>query len=164
VPLGISTAIFVALLAVTFGIWFARERTLSIHSIVTRPREAFYWVAILFTFALGTAAGDLITEGVGIGYLAGTLLFAGLIGVVIVARFVFGVNAVLCFWVAYILTRPLGASIGDLLSQSTKHGGLGLGTTVTSAAFLVVIVGLAAYLGVRVARERRRIESTAVFA
>jgi uncharacterized membrane-anchored protein len=164
VPLGISTAIFVALLAVTFGIWFARERTLSIHSIVTRPREAFYWVAILFTFALGTAAGDLITEGVGIGYLAGTLLFAGLIGVVIVARFVFGVNAVLCFWVAYILTRPLGASIGDLLSQSTKHGGLGLGTTVTSAAFLVVIVGLATYLGVRVARERRRIESTAVFA
>ncbi len=157
VPLWASTLFFTVLLAVTFGIWFARERTLSIHSIITRRREGFYWVAILFTFALGTAAGDLVTEGVGIGYLTGTLLFAGLIGLVVIARFALHVNAVLCFWVAYVLTRPLGASIGDLLSQSAADGGLGLGTTVTSAVFLVVIVALAAYLGIRVARQRREV-------
>lgn len=154
VPLWVSTVIFSALLAVTFGIWFARERTLSIHTIFTRRREAFYWIAILFTFALGTAAGDLITEGFGLGYLFGTILFAALIGVIAIARFVFHANVVFCFWVAYVLTRPLGASVGDLLSQSTKHGGLGLGTTVTSVVFLVVIVVSVVYLGVKVARQR----------
>ena len=154
VELWVSTAIFSALLAVTFGIWFARERTLSIHTIFSRRREAFYWVAILFTFALGTAAGDLITEGFGLGYLVGVILFAALIAIIAIARFAFHVNAVLCFWAAYILTRPLGASMGDLLSQAPGDGGLGLGTTGTSVAFLVVIVGLAVYLGVKVGRQR----------
>ncbi len=158
VELWVSTVIFTSLLAVTFGIWFARERTLSIHTIFTRRREAFYWIAILFTFALGTAAGDLITEGFGLGYVFGTVLFAGLIGVIAIARFVFKVNAVFCFWVAYVLTRPLGASIGDLLSQPAKHGGLGLGTVVTSAVFLVIIIGSAAYLGIKVGRQRRAAE------
>lgn len=158
VRLWLSTALFSVLLAVTFGIWFARERTLSIHTIFGRRREAFYWIAILFTFALGTAAGDLITEGVGIGYLAGTALFAGLIGIVVIARFVFHLNAVLCFWAAYVLTRPLGASVGDLLSQRPSDGGLGLGTTATSAAFLVVIVALATYLGIHVAHQRRAVD------
>lgn len=159
VELWVSTLIFSALLAVTFGIWFYRERTLSIHTIFTRRREAFYWVAILFTFALGTAAGDLISEGLGLGYVVGTILFAALIGVIVIARFVFHVNAVFCFWAAYILTRPLGASIGDLLSQAPADGGLGIGTTATSAVFLVVIVGLAAFLGIRVNRERRAVEA-----
>lgn len=154
VPLWISTAGFIALLAATFGLWFARERTLSIHTIVTRRREAFYWVAILFTFALGTAAGDLITEGLGLGYVFGTALFAGLIGIVVVARFALRVNAVLCFWAAYILTRPLGASVGDLLAQDPADGGLGVGTTVTSVVFLAVIIALVTYLAVRVRRER----------
>ncbi len=158
VPLWVSAVLFSSLLAVTFGIWFARERTLSIHTIFTRRREAFYWVAILFTFALGTAAGDLVTEGVGIGYLAGTLLFAGLIALVVIARFVLKVNAVLCFWAAYVLTRPLGASVGDLLSQRSAHGGLGLGTTVTSAVFLVMIVALVTYLGIHVSRQRSLID------
>lgn len=162
VPLWASTVFFTVLLAVTFGVWFARERTLSIHSIFTRRREAFYWVAILFTFALGTAAGDLITEGIGLGYLLGTLLFAGLIALVVVARFVFHANAVLCFWIAYILTRPLGASVGDLLSQAPADGGLGLGTTITSVVFLVVIVGLAWYLGRKVSAQRRRAEQSLV--
>lgn len=153
-PLWASTVIFTTLLAVTFGIWFARERTLSIHTIFTRRREAFYWVAILFTFALGTAAGDLITEGFGLGYLFGTVLFAALIGVIAVARYAFKVNAVFCFWAAYVLTRPLGASIGDLLSQKTKDGGLGLGTTITSVVFLAIIVASVVYLGIKVARER----------
>lgn len=155
VPLWISTVAFTTLLAVTFGIWFARERTLSIHTIFTRRREAFYWVAILFTFALGTAAGDLISEGWGLGYLFSTILFAAVIGIIAIARFVFHVNAVFCFWAAYVLTRPLGASIGDLLGQAPKHGGLGLGYTVTSLVFLVVIVAVAAYLGIKVSRQRR---------
>ncbi|CAN7218759.1 hypothetical protein LJR042_000722 [Microbacterium maritypicum] len=155
VPLWASTLIFSAVLALTFGIWFARERTLSIHTIFTRRREAFYWIAILFTFALGTAAGDLISEGLGLGYVFGTILFAALIGVIAIARFAFKANVVFCFWAAYILTRPLGASIGDLLSQAPADGGLGVGTTITSVVFLVVIVALAAYLGVKATRQRR---------
>jgi uncharacterized membrane-anchored protein len=154
VPLWASTVLFTALLAITFGAWYARERTLSIHTVFSRRREAFYWVAILFTFALGTAAGDLITEGLGLGYVFGTVLFAALIGVIAIARFVFRANAVFCFWVAYILTRPLGASMGDLLSQSPKDGGLGLGTTVTSVVFLLVIIASVVYLGVKVSRQR----------
>lgn len=154
-PLWVSTIIFSVLLAVTFGIWFYRERTLSIHTIFTRRREAFYWVAILFTFALGTASGDLITEGLGLGYLVGVILFASLIGVIVIARFVFHANVVFCFWAAYILTRPLGASIGDLLSQAPADGGLGIGATATSVVFLVVIVAVATYLGIKVGRQRR---------
>ena len=153
--LWMSTIIFSALLAITFGIWFYRERTLSIHTIFSRRREAFYWVAILFTFALGTAAGDLITEGLGLGYLVGVILFASLIGVVVIARFVFHANVVFCFWAAYILTRPLGASIGDLLSQAPADGGLGVGATATSVVFLLIIVAVAAYLGMKVSRQRR---------
>lgn len=159
VELWVSTLIFSLVLAITFGIWFARERTLSIHTIVTRRREAFYWIAILFTFALGTAAGDLISEGLGLGYVFGTILFAALIGIIAIARFVLNVNVVFCFWVAYVLTRPLGASIGDLLSQDPADGGLGIGTTVTSAVFLVVIVIVAAYLGAKVRRQRAEVHA-----
>jgi uncharacterized membrane-anchored protein len=158
VPLWESTVVFSVLLAATFTIWFLRERTLSIHTIFTRRREAFYWVAILLTFALGTAAGDLITEGFGLGYLVGVILFASLIGVIAIARFVFRADVVFCFWAAYVLTRPLGASIGDLLSQDPAAGGLGLGTTVTSVVFLAVIIAAAAYLGIKVSRQRREAE------
>ena len=140
VPLAASTAIFATALAVTFGAWFASERTLSIHTIVTRRREAFYWLAILFAFALGTSAGDWFAEGLGLGYLPSALIFAAVIGVIAVARFGFKANAVFAFWAAYVLTRPLGASMGDLLSQDTKVGGLGFGTVSTSIVFLVVIV------------------------
>lgn len=159
IELWVSTLVISVLLAITFTIWFIRERTLSIHTIFTRRREAFYWVAILFTFALGTAAGDLITEGMGLGYLLGVVLFGSLIGVIVIARFVFHANVVFCFWAAYILTRPLGASIGDLLSQAPADGGLGLGTTVTSVVFLAIIVGVATYLGIKVSRQRRAVEA-----
>jgi uncharacterized membrane-anchored protein len=161
VELWVSTVFFSALLAVTFGLWFRRERTLSIHTIFTRRREAFYWIAILFTFALGTAAGDLITEGLGLGYLVGVILFASLIGVIVIARYGFHVNAVFCFWAAYVLTRPLGASIGDLLSQSPADGGLGIGTTATSVTFLVVIVVFATYWGITVGKQRKDAEEVA---
>lgn len=144
VSLYVSTAIFAIALAATFAAWYAFERTLSIHTIFTRRRELFYWLAILFTFALGTAAGDLATEAFGLGFGLGVLIFAGLIAAVACA-YALGGNAILTFWLAYILTRPLGASLGDLVSQSTAYGGLGLGTVSTSLAFLTVIVALVGY-------------------
>lgn len=146
VSLVITTAVFSVALAATFAVWFASERTLSVHTITTAKREAFYWSAILFTFALGTAAGDLTAERLSLGYPVSVLLFAALIGVVAVAHFGAGVNAVLAFWTAYVLTRPLGASLGDTLSQPRADGGLGLGATGTSALFLVAILGVVVYL------------------
>ncbi len=146
VALQLTTAVFSIALAMTFATWYASEKTLSIHSIFTIKREAFYWLSILFTFALGTAAGDLIAEQFEVGYLNSGFLFGGLILLVVVLRKAFKMNTVLSFWIAYILTRPLGASIGDYLSQPHKYGGLGLGATWTSVIFLVTILGLVIYL------------------
>jgi uncharacterized membrane-anchored protein len=148
VPLAVSTILFAVALAVTFAVWYASEKTLSIHSIVTRRREAFYWLAILFTFALGTAAGDLFAEKLGVGYWPTALIVAVLIAAVAVSHLVFRANAVLTFWIAYVLTRPLGASLGDGLSQPRADGGLGLGTTVTSLLFLLVILVVVTYLSI----------------
>lgn len=144
----VTTAIFSAILAVVFGVWYASEKTLSIHSIFIRRREGFYWLAVLFTFALGTAAGDLTAETLNVGYLPSALLFAGLIAIVTVAHLLFKLNAVLAFWVAYILTRPLGASLGDYMSQAHDDGGLELGTVVTSAIFLLAILATVIFLTV----------------
>ncbi|QCJ45319.1 hypothetical protein FAY30_21415 [Bacillus sp. S3] len=146
VSLVTTTIIFSMALLAAFIAWYTSEKTLSIHSIYTTKREAFYWLAILFTFALGTAAGDLIAEGLNMGYWKSALMFAILIAVVTVAYYGFKLNAVLSFWIAYILTRPLGASLGDFLSQPRKDGGLGLGTVGTSAIFLVIILCLVFYL------------------
>jgi len=145
ISLYVSTAAFACALAATFAIWYGVERTLSIHSIVTMRRELFYWTAVLFTFALGTAAGDLATEALGLGFQLGVVAFGALIAAVAVSSYVGG-NPVLTFWLAYILTRPLGASLGDLLSQSREYGGIGLGTIQTSIVFLTVIVGLVAWV------------------
>lgn len=145
VSLYLSTSIFAVALAVTFAVWYASERTLSIHTIVTLRRELFYWTAILFTFALGTAAGDLATEALQLGFQLGVIVFGALIATVTVAYWR-GANPVLTFWTAYVLTRPLGASLGDLLSQAKTYGGLGLGTVVTSSVFLAIIVALVAFL------------------
>ena len=134
ISLYVSTAAFAILLSLTFAVWYSFERTLSIHTIVTTRRELFYWAAILFTFALGTAAGDLATEALSLGFNVGVVVFGALIASIAAAYFYLGANAVLAFWLAYILTRPLGASLGDLLSQAREYGGLGLGTTYTSLA------------------------------
>ena len=145
VPLSVSTSAFAIALAIVFGVWFACERTLSIHSITTLPRELFYWLAVLVTFALGTAAGDWTLELTGWGPGRSVLLPAALI-VLIVIGWRLGANAVLSFWLAYILTRPLGANLGDwFASPSTEHG-LGLGTALTSAIFLVAILATVVYL------------------
>jgi len=146
VSLVTASIAFASLLFLTFAVWYLRERTLSIHSIFTTKREAFYWAAILFTFALGTAAGDLAAEGLKIGYANSTLMFGALIGAVAIAYYLFRMNAVLAFWIAYILTRPLGASFGDYLSQPVANGGLGLGTVGTSMLFLSTIACLVIYL------------------
>jgi uncharacterized membrane-anchored protein len=161
VSLVTTTIVFSVALAATFAAWYASERTLSIHSIVTTRREAFYWLAVLFTFALGTAAGDLTAERLAVGYWQSALLFGAMIAVVYVAHVRFALNAILAFWIAYILTRPLGASIGDYLSQPRADGGLGLGTTVTSVAFLLTILGVVVFLTVT---KRDRIEDEAVVA
>jgi uncharacterized membrane-anchored protein len=153
VSLYTSTAAFAVTLAVTFAVWYGIERTLSIHTIVTTRRELFYWAAILFTFALGTAAGDLATEALGLGFNVGVLAFGALIAGIAGAYYL-GANAVLTFWLAYILTRPLGASLGDLLSQARAYGGLGLGTVYTSIAFLTVIVTLVAAITFAARREQ----------
>ena len=149
VTLKTTTAVFAGSLAAVFAAWYASEKTLSIHTIYTTRRELFYWLAILFTFALGTAAGDLTAEGLGLGYANSALLFGGAIAVVALAHLVLKMNAVAAFWIAYILTRPLGASLGDLLSQPASNGGLGWGTVGTSGIFLTTILALVAYLSVK---------------
>ncbi len=146
-PLEASTIIFSVALALTFALWYAKEGTLSIHSIFTTRREIFYWLAILFTFALGTAVGDLMAESLGLGYLVTGLIVLGIIAAAM-ASWRLGLDAVLAFWIAYILTRPLGASLGDFLSQSKVNGGLGLGATITSAVFLLAILAVVIYLAV----------------
>lgn len=141
-----TSIIFSIILAIVFIIWHRTEASLAIHSIYTPRREAFYWSAILFTFALGTATGDLFAERLGLGYGVSLIVFAAVIVVIALSWRSKVLNPVLAFWAIYVLTRPLGASIGDLLSQSKKDGGIGLGTTTTSAIFLTIILGLVVYL------------------
>ncbi|MGZ4500876.1 MAG: COG4705 family protein [Nocardioidaceae bacterium] len=145
VSLWISSTVFTVLLAAVFGIWYARERTLSIHTIVTTPRESFYWLTVLVTFALGTAVGDWTIELTGWSPGVSVLLPLGLILSVLVA-WKAGAGPVLCFWLAYILTRPLGANIGDFLGSSKADGGIGLGTFGTSIVFLGTILAVVIYL------------------
>jgi len=141
VSLYASTAAFSVTLIAVFLLWYRQEKTLSIRAIDTLPREAWYWGAILCTFALGTAAGDLATEALGLGFQVGVLVFGGLIALIALAH-ARGAHAVFAFWAAYILTRPLGAALGDLLSQAKTYGGLGLGAMATSGLFLTVIATL----------------------
>ncbi len=145
IPLETSTIVFSILLAASFLIWYYFEKTLSIHSIFTSRREAFYWLTILFTFALGTASGDLMAEGLGLGYAVTGFIIAGLI-ILFAVGWKLKMNHVLSFWMIYILTRPLGASIGDFLSQPPKYGGLGLGATITSFIFVGGILVIVTYL------------------
>jgi len=123
-----------------------KEKTLSIHSIFSNQREAFYWLTILITFALGTASGDLVAEQFHLGYLSAGILFGLIIASLTFGYFFLGLDAILAFWLVYIFTRPLGASFGDLLSQPNEYGGFGLGTIITSAIFLGAIVAIVAYM------------------
>jgi len=144
--LATANIIFSIALSVVFALWYANEKTLAMHSINTAKREIFYWTAVLFTFALGTATGDFLAETLKLGYGQAVLLFGGAIGLIAISYYSLKLNAVLAFWLAYILTRPLGASIGDLLSQPQSNGGFGYGTTGTSLLFLSIISSLIIYL------------------
>jgi uncharacterized membrane-anchored protein len=143
----VTTAIvFGVVLVAIFVAWYFSEKTLAMHSIRTAKRELFYWAAILFTFALGTSTGDLLAETTGLGYAMSAVVFGAFIAAIAAAYYYLHINGVLAFWLAYILTRPLGASIGDLLSQPTENGGLGWGTVGTSMVFLCIILSLVIYL------------------
>jgi uncharacterized membrane-anchored protein len=146
VSLATTSTVFAVLLSAVFIAWYKVEGNLSVHDVTTTRKELFYWATILFTFSLGTSAGDLVSEALGLGYGIATLLFAGVIALVALTHYYAKLNAIVAFWIAYILTRPLGASLGDLLSQTTDDGGLGLGTTITSIAFLSTIIGLVIYV------------------
>jgi uncharacterized membrane-anchored protein len=157
VSLWTTTIAFGAALAVTFVAWWASERTLSIHTITTRRREGFYWAAILVTFALGTSAGDLISERLALGYTTAAAIFGTIIALVALAYWKGGLGAVLAFWTAYVLTRPFGASIGDLLTARPADGGLGLGTNATSGVFLVIILAIVGWFTVAQRRTDREV-------
>lgn len=156
--LGVSlvtcTVAFSALLAATFAVWYRIEGTLSIHDVDTPLREAFYWLAILLTFALGTAVGDLVAEQFALGYLASGVLFAAIITSLSFGYFALGLDGILAFWLIYILTRPLGASFGDLLSQPVDYGGMGYGTIMTSLGFLAVIAITVGAMTIAQARQK----------
>jgi uncharacterized membrane-anchored protein len=146
IPYAASTAFYAVVLAVIFVLWYRSEGTLSIHSIYTRRREVFYWATVLATFALGTAAGDLTAKVVGLGYLGSGVMFAVVIAIPYVGYRWFGLNPIVAFWFAYIVTRPLGASFADWLAWPPSAGGLGLGHGVVSLVSTLIIVSLVAYL------------------
>ncbi|MCD7439703.1 hypothetical protein K4B79_15880 [Streptomyces lincolnensis] len=147
VPYTLSAPFFMAALAAVFALWYRCEGTLSIHSVRTRRREVFYWAAVLATFALGTAAGDL-TASLGLGYLGSAVLYAAAIAVPAVAHRRGGLDAVTAFWTAYVVTRPLGASIADWMAAGHDRGGIGLGLGPVTLSWTVAILGFVGYLAV----------------
>lgn len=148
VPYIISSTLFAVALAVVFIAWQKSEKTLSIHSITTRKREVFYWLTVLATFALGTATGDLTATTLGLGYFTSALLFSGLIALPVLAYWLLDANEIACFWIAYILTRPLGASFADWMGKSKSVGGLGWGDGHVSIGLTTVIILFVGYLAV----------------
>jgi uncharacterized membrane-anchored protein len=148
VPYIASTVFYAVVLAVVFRTWYRSEGTLSIHSITSERRELFYWAAVLATFALGTAAGDLTAVTFGLGFFASGLLFAAMIAIPAIGYWRFGMNSILAFWFAYVVTRPLGASFADWLAVSPERKGLGLGTGPVSLVLAMLIAGFVAYLTV----------------
>jgi len=146
IPYIASTIFYAIVLAAVFRTWYSIEGTLSIHSITTQRRELFYWAAVLATFALGTAAGDLTAVTFGLGYFGSILLFGAIMAIPALGYFRFGMNSILAFWFAYVVTRPVGASVADWLSVSSARGGLALGTGPVSLAFAAAIAAFVYYL------------------
>jgi uncharacterized membrane-anchored protein len=157
VPYDVSTPFFAVSLAVVFAVWYATEKTLSIHSIDTPRREFFYWATVMATFALGTALGDLTATTLHWGYLTSGIVFTGVIVVPAIAHWRLGMNSILAFWFAYIVTRPLGASFADYFGVPHRYGGLGMGRGLVGLILTFVIVGFVGYLAV----TRRDVEAPA---
>jgi uncharacterized membrane-anchored protein len=148
IPYLVSTTFFAVTLTIIFVIWYTFEKTLSIHSINTRHREAFYWSTVLGTFALGTAAGDMTAYTLHLGYFSSGLLFAVLLAIPALSYYLFGLNKIFTFWFAYIMTRPVGASFSDWISVPHSRGGLGLGEGPVSLSLTIIILVLVGYLAV----------------
>ena len=146
IPYSVTTPLFAAAVAAVFLVWYRVEGTLSIHTITTRRREAFYWAAVLATFALGTAAGDLTATTLNLGFFGSIVLFSSIIAIPAVGWWRFGMNPIFAFWFAYIITRPLGASFADWFSKPPSTTGLGLGDGTVSAITLAVFIVLVAYV------------------
>ncbi|HEV2613214.1 MAG TPA: hypothetical protein VGV92_00725 [Gammaproteobacteria bacterium] len=153
IPLGFTTLIFATALSLLFALWYACEKTLDVHNIHTTRREIFYWLVILFTFALGTAAGDFLAHGFQFGFMKATLVFGIIMVIVPIILYRARVNSVVLFWASYILTRPFGASGGDLLSHPVNVGGFGWGTGTTSLIFLGMVIALIIYVTITHKKE-----------
>jgi len=148
IPYAVTTPLFALVTAAVFYLWHRSEGTLSIHSITTRRREGFYWAAVLATFALGTAAGDLTAISLHLGFFDSVLLFAAIIAIPAVGWWRFDMNPIFAFWFAYVVTRPLGASFADWFSKPPSTSGLGLGDGTVSGLALIVFIALVAYVAV----------------
>ena len=153
VPLSLTSLVFGLLLLGTFNLWFLKEKTLSINTIHSGRRELFYWLAIFITFALGTAVGDFVAEQLQWGYAYSSIIFGGIIVLISIAHHLLKLNSILCFWMAYILTRPLGASLGDLLTQPPNVGGLGIGSMVINLVFITTIILIVAFFSVKQSKQ-----------
>jgi uncharacterized membrane-anchored protein len=164
VPYTVSTLVLLGAVAAVFALWYAVERTLSIHSIHTRRREGFYWAAVLLTFALGTAAGDWTATTLHLGYFPSGILFLVVFLLPVAAHRWLGLNAVLAFWLSYIVTRPLGASFADFMAGPPNRGGLALGMPPISMALSALIVAIVAYLAKTRVDIPRADQATAVTA
>ena len=160
VPYVVSSALYGVTLAVVFFTWKKTENTLSIHSIHTPRREAFYWAAVVSTFALGTAAGDMLATTLQLGYFFSALFFAAVILVPAIGYWRFNWNPVFAFWFAYVITRPLGATVADWLGKPTSAGGLNLGNGKVSITLSLAIIALVGYLTVTRRRERAEARAT----
>ncbi|MGG1397581.1 hypothetical protein ABE288_07060 [Bacillus salipaludis] len=147
IPYIVSTIFFIVTLAGVLITWFSKEKTLSVHSIFTRRREIFYWLTVLVTFALGTAAGDMTASSMHLGYFASGVLFTVLLAIPALAYRLFGLNEIFAFWFAYIMTRPVGASFSDWLGASQSHGGLGIGKGLVTLVLLLLIIILVVFHG-----------------
>ena len=148
IPYAGTTALWAVVLALVFWLWYRSEGTLSIHSIVTRRREAYYWAVVFATFALGTALGDFTASVLGLGYLASALMFAGIIGIPALLWSRFGLNAVAAFWFAYVVTRPLGASFADYFGRARALSGAGFGSGRVALIVAVAVAIGVAYLAI----------------
>lgn len=140
--------LFIISIIIVFFIWYKKEKSLSIHSIHTLPRESFYWLVILIAFALGTAVGDFLSESLALGYSLSLGVFIGLIIFVSILYYLKTINSVVAFWLAFILTRPVGASLGDLLIQLPEDGGIGINAAAVNIIFFIIIISLIGYLSV----------------
>jgi uncharacterized membrane-anchored protein len=148
IPYAGTSALWAVILAIIFWVWYRTEGTLSIHSITTQRREAFYWATVFATFALGTALGDFTAASLNMGYLDSGLLFFGIILLPALAWWRFGLGSVAAFWAAYVVTRPLGASFSDWFSKPVKLTGLNFGNGRTAVVFAVIVLVLVVYLAV----------------